>query len=111
MRPLPPRAAAGDAVTDVPGTVDVQGWTARFDLMSDPTRLKLLLCLHFSPDSSVTRLAAAAGVSQTVVSQSLRPLRGREWVVVEKVGRERRYRLVDESLHVLLHTIGAPHSG
>lgn len=108
MEPLPYKAAA-DSVEDVPGTVDVQGWAARFDLMSDPTRLKLLLCLHFSPEISVTRLAAASGVSQTVVSQSLRPLRDREWVVMEKVGREHRYRLVDDSLHLLLHTIGAPH--
>lgn len=110
MKPLPPGAGA-DAVANVPGTVDVQGWAARFDLMSDPTRLKLLLCLHFSPEISVTRLAAAAGVSQTVVSQSLRPLRDREWAVMEKVGREHRYRLEDEALHTLLHTIGAPHSG
>lgn len=110
MEPLSAGAAV-DAVEDVPGAVDVQGWAARFDLVSDPTRLKLLLCLHFSPEISVTRLAAAAGVSQTVVSQSLRPLRDREWAVVEKVGREHRYRLVDESLHTLLHTIGAPHSG
>ena len=109
MKTLPPGAII-EAVADVPGTVDVPGWAARFDLISDPTRLKLLLCLHFSPGISVTRLAAAAGVPQTVVSQSLRPLRDREWAVVEKVGREHRYRLVDESLHTLLHTIGAPHA-
>lgn len=109
MRPSSPGAVI-DAVADVPAAVDVPGWSARFDLISDPTRLKLLLCLHFSPGLSVTRLAAAAGVPQTVVSQSLRPLRNREWAVVEKVGREHRYRLVDESLHTLLHTIGAPHA-
>lgn len=109
MKALPPDAVV-EALADVPGTVDVAGWASRFDLISDPTRLKLLLCLHFSPEISVTRLAAATGVSQPVVSQSLRPLRDREWAVVEKVGREHRYRLVDESLHTLLHTIGAPHS-
>ena len=105
-----PSGVTIEALADVPGVVDVQGWAARFDLISDPTRLKLLLCLHFSPGISVTELAAAAGVPQTVVSQSLRPLRNREWAVMEKVGREHRYRLVDESLHTLLHTIGAPHA-
>lgn len=103
------RGASDDALPGVLTTVDVAAWATRFELISDPTRLKLLLCLHFSPDITVTRLAAASGVSQTVVSQSLRRLRDREWVQATKAGREHRYRLLDASLHELLHAIGAPH--
>ena len=36
-----PSGATIEALADVPGVVDVQGWAARFDLISDPTRLKL----------------------------------------------------------------------
>ncbi|MCC3283845.1 MULTISPECIES: ArsR/SmtB family transcription factor [Arthrobacter] len=103
-------SASPDPAAHALGAVDVAAWCTRFELISNPTRLQLLLCLHFSPGITVTRLAAASGVSQTVVSQSLRRLRDREWVEAAKVGREHRYRIVDESLHRLLHVIGAPHS-
>ncbi|MFZ3452950.1 ArsR/SmtB family transcription factor [Arthrobacter sp. 7Tela_A1] len=103
-------SAFGDPAAHALGAVDVAAWCTRFELISNPTRLRLLLCLHFSPGITVTRLAAASGVSQTVVSQSLRRLRDREWVEATRVGREHRYRIVDESLHRLLHVIGAPHS-
>lgn len=102
--------APEDSAARALDAVDVAAWCTRFELISDPTRLQLLLCLHFSPGITVNRLAAASGVSQTVVSQSLRRLRDREWVQAAKVGREHRYRIVDDSLHQLLHVIGAPHS-
>lgn len=101
---------SGEAVAHALEAVDVAAWCTRFELISDPTRLQLLLCLHFSPGLTVTRLAAASGVSQTVVSQSLRRLRDRQWVEAAKEGREHHYRIVDDSLHRLLHVIGAPHS-
>lgn len=106
----PPGGTSGDAISRALDAVDVPAWSTRFELAADPTRLQLLLCLHFSPGITVTRLAEASGVSQTVVSQSLRRLRDRGWVEAAKAGREHHYRIVDDSLHRLLHLIGAPHS-
>ena len=36
---------ASSALADV----DTAGWTLRFDLLSDPNRLEILLCLHRAP--------------------------------------------------------------
>ncbi|HVX09381.1 metalloregulator ArsR/SmtB family transcription factor [Humibacter sp.] len=92
-------------------TVDIDGWTERFALLSDPTRLRLLLCLHYMPGLNVGQIANVTEVSPTVVSQSLRRPRGNGWVVSEKDGREQIYRLTDERLHAMLHAIGARHAG
>ncbi|WP_022899159.1 ArsR/SmtB family transcription factor [Humibacter albus] len=91
-------------------TVDVDGWTARLTLLADPTRLRLLLCLHYMPGLNVQEVAAVTDVTPTVVSQSFRRPRANGWVVSEKSGREQIYRLADERLHSLLHTMGARHS-
>jgi DNA-binding transcriptional ArsR family regulator len=47
------------ALTDV----DTEGWTQRFDLLSDPNRLEILLSLHRVPGICVGDLAAAVGRS------------------------------------------------
>lgn len=89
--------------------VDVDGWTARLNLLADPTRLKILLCLHYMPGLNVREIADATGVTATVVSQSLRRPRTSGWVSPGKTGREQKYRLSDEGLHAILHTMGAGH--
>ncbi|MFM1722660.1 MULTISPECIES: ArsR/SmtB family transcription factor [Rhodococcus] len=90
-------------------TPDIAGWAGRFELLSDPNRLRLLLCLHHAPDICVTDLAAALGMTGTAVSHALRLLRQQGWVAAERSGRTVRYRLVDDTVHELLHTIGATH--
>ena len=40
------------------GDVDIGGWTQRFDLLSDPNRLEILLRLHRAPGICVGELAA-----------------------------------------------------
>ena len=98
------RAAAGlDAI-------DVEHWSSRFDVLSDTNRLRLLVCLHHAPDISVSDLAAAVGMSSTAVSQALRVLRHQGWVAADRDGRVVRYRLVDSTVHDLLHWIGATHA-
>jgi ArsR family transcriptional regulator, lead/cadmium/zinc/bismuth-responsive transcriptional repressor len=97
---------ASSALADV----DTAGWTSRFDLLSDPHRLEILLCLHRAPGICVSDLAAAIGRSENAVSQALRVLRAQGWVSSERAGRSVSYRLEDEIVHDLLHWIGARHS-
>ena len=47
---------ASSALADV----DINGWTQRFDLLSDPNRLEILLGLHRAPGICVGDLAARA---------------------------------------------------
>ncbi|MEW5812871.1 MAG: metalloregulator ArsR/SmtB family transcription factor [Actinomycetota bacterium] len=89
--------------------VDTSSWAQRFDLLSDPHRLEILLCLHRAPGISVSDLAAALGRSENAVSQALRVLRQQGWVSNTREGRSVRYRLDDEIVHDLLHWIGARH--
>lgn len=89
--------------------VDSAVWTLRFDLLSDPNRLEILLCLHRAPGICVGDLAAALGRSENAVSQALRVLRQQGWVTSTRVGRAVSYRLDDEIVHDLLHWIGARH--
>ncbi|UXA19887.1 helix-turn-helix transcriptional regulator [Mycobacterium sp. SMC-4] len=89
--------------------VDTSGWAQRFDLVSDPHRLEILLCLHRAPDICVSDLAAALGRSENAVSQALRVLRQQGWVNNTRAGRSVTYRLEDETVHDLLHWIGARH--
>ncbi|MET0900261.1 MAG: metalloregulator ArsR/SmtB family transcription factor [Mycobacterium sp.] len=98
--------AASSALADV----DIAGWTVRFDLLSDPNRLEILLSLHRAPGICVGDLAAALGRSENAVSQALRVLRQQGWVTSTRVGRQASYRLEDHTVHNLLHWIGAAHS-
>jgi DNA-binding transcriptional ArsR family regulator len=96
---------AASALADV----DISGWTQRFDLLSDPHRLEILLSLHRAPGICVSDLAAAVGRSENAVSQALRLLRQQGWVSSTRVGRSAAYRLEDAIVHDLLHWIGARH--
>ncbi len=98
------RAASGLAIAGI------ERWANRFELLSDANRLRLLLCLHHAPDISVSDLAAAVGMSGTAVSHALRLLRQQGWVAAAKHGRIVRYRLADDTVHDLLHWIGATHA-
>jgi ArsR family transcriptional regulator, lead/cadmium/zinc/bismuth-responsive transcriptional repressor len=98
-------SVASSALSDV----DIAGWTLRFDLLSDPNRLEILLSLHRAPGICVGDLAAALGRSENAVSQALRILRQQGWVTSTRVGRQVTYRLEDHTVHDLLHWIGAAH--
>ncbi len=98
-------ALASSALSDV----DIAGWTLRFDLLSDPNRLEILLGLHRAPGICVGDLAAALNRSENTVSQALRVLRQQGWVTSTRVGRQVSYRLEDHTVHDLLHWIGARH--
>lgn len=99
-----------DSVSSALSDVDIGGWTQRFDLLSDPNRLEILLALHRVPGICVGDLAEAVGRSENAVSQALRVLRQQGWVSSTRVGRQVQYQLDDQTVHRLLHWIGAAHS-
>jgi DNA-binding transcriptional ArsR family regulator len=87
--------------------VDTAGWAARFAMLSDPNRLHILLALHRAPDICVGDLAAAIGRPENTVSQALRVLRRHGWVTCTRTGRTVNYQLSNDTVHDLLHWIGA----
>ncbi|MCB0923137.1 MAG: helix-turn-helix transcriptional regulator [Mycobacterium sp.] len=99
-----------DQVSAALSDVDIRGWTQRFDLLSDPNRLEILLSLHRVPGICVGELAQGVGRSENSVSQALRVLRQQGWVTSTRMGRQVSYHLDDQTVHRLLHWIGAAHS-
>ncbi|MEE6282219.1 ArsR/SmtB family transcription factor [Georgenia sunbinii] len=91
--------------------LDIAAWAARFHLLGDPTRLRLLATMHQAGPgaASVGQLAEASGITSTAASQALRLLRLQGWVRDERVGRTVCYTLTDPTVHELLHLMGATH--
>lgn len=83
-------------------------WVGTFGLLSDPTRMKLLLAIHARPDSAVFELAEETGLPSNTVTQALRTLHHAGVVSVRREGRFRRWTLVMEQAHQLLHHISDP---
>ena len=79
----------------------------RFALLADPTRLTLLGCIHAAGPISVSDLAAATGIADTTVSQTLRHLRSNQAVVADRDGKVMRYRLADPAVAELLANTGS----
>jgi ArsR family transcriptional regulator, lead/cadmium/zinc/bismuth-responsive transcriptional repressor len=80
----------------------IQARARVFALLGDPTRLMLLICIEAAGPISVSDLAAATGINDTTVSQTLRYLRASEAVTAERDGRVIRYRLASTQLAALL---------
>jgi ArsR family transcriptional regulator, zinc-responsive transcriptional repressor len=85
-----------------------------FKALSTPSRLRILCALSGAP-SSVTTLVEATRLSQPLVSQHLKTLRGNNLVTVTRTGREALYALADDHVaHVIRDTIAhtrEPHPG
>jgi ArsR family transcriptional regulator, lead/cadmium/zinc/bismuth-responsive transcriptional repressor len=71
-------------------------------VLADPTRLTLLTCIKAAQPISVSDLAAATGINDTTVSQTLRYLRATQTVTAERDGRVVRYRLAQTPIADLL---------
>ncbi|MBF6133054.1 helix-turn-helix transcriptional regulator [Nocardia otitidiscaviarum] len=89
--------------------VDIRAWARRFDLLSDPGRLEILLCLHRCPGITVGELAAATGRTENSISQALRVLRHENFITSTRMGRAVANQLDDPIIHEVLHNIGATH--
>ncbi|MGA9113684.1 MAG: metalloregulator ArsR/SmtB family transcription factor [Candidatus Dormiibacterota bacterium] len=90
------------AITALDDPAAIRDRARRFALLADPTRLTLLSCIHAAGPISVSDLAAATGLADTTISQTLRHLRASQTVVAERDGRVMRYRLVDGAITELL---------
>lgn len=87
-------------------------WAGVFKTLSDPTRLRLLLAMHYRgpAEATVSELAAAAGVRVATASASLVSMSEANVIEPVRQGRVVRYRLVDDQVHRLLHHLGATHA-
>ena len=74
----------------------------QFAVLADPTRLMILTCIQAAGPISVSDLAAATGINDTTVSQTLRYLRATQTVTTERDGRVIRYQLADTPIAALL---------
>ncbi|HEX3955652.1 MAG TPA: metalloregulator ArsR/SmtB family transcription factor [Trebonia sp.] len=81
---------------------DIQARAKTFALLGDPTRLTLLTCIMAAGPISVSDLAAATGIHDTTVSQTLRHLRAADAVSTKRDGRVVRYQLADGPVAALL---------
>lgn len=88
----------------------LEEWTRAFAISADPTRLRLLVALHSAPEATVSELAEAVGSTPNAVTQALRRLEDAHVAVPRRDGRHRRWRLIDDRIHQLLHHVSAPHS-
>jgi DNA-binding transcriptional ArsR family regulator len=80
----------------------IQARARQFALLADPTRLTLLTCIRAAEPISVSDLAAATGINDATVSQTLRYLRASQTVIAERDGRVVRYRLASTPITALL---------
>ena len=82
----------------------IQARAKTFALLDDPTRPTLLACIKAAGPIGVSDLAAATGLNDTTVSQTLRHLRAADAVRTERDGRVIRYRLADGPVAALLES-------
>jgi len=73
-----------------------------FKLLGEPSRLRILYALYEADELCVCDLAAAVGVTETVVSHSMRLLRAAGIVANRHDGRVVYYRLDDAHVRMLL---------
>ncbi|MCK1802166.1 metalloregulator ArsR/SmtB family transcription factor [Brevibacterium sp. R8603A2] len=73
-----------------------------FKALATPSRLRILLVLSHG-QSTVTNIVDITGLSQPLVSQHLKLLRGLHLVSVQRLGREAIYSLMDDHVaHIIL---------
>ena len=75
-----------------------------FQLISDPTRLRIFWLLCHS-EQCVINIAAAAGMSPPAVSHHLKTLRSGGLIRNRRIGKETYYTLADTEEAVLVHRI------
>jgi ArsR family transcriptional regulator, lead/cadmium/zinc/bismuth-responsive transcriptional repressor len=93
------------AIAALDGPEAIAARARQFAVLADPTRLTILTCIKAAGPISVSDLAAATGINDTTVSQTLRYLRATQTVTAERDGRVIRYRLAKTPVADLLaHT-------
>ena len=91
-----------EAIEAIGDPAAISARARQFAVLADPTRLTLLTCIKAAGPISVSDLAAATGIQDTTVSQTLRHLRATQTVTAERDGRVIRYRLASAAIAALL---------
>jgi DNA-binding transcriptional ArsR family regulator len=91
------------AIAALGSTETIAERARRFALLADPTRLALLTCIQAAGPISVSDLAAATGINDVTVSQTLRYLRATQAVTTQRDGRVIRYQLASAPIEALLN--------
>ena len=73
-----------------------------FNLLSDPSRVRVLFALLEAGEMCVCDLAETVGMTSSALSHALRLLRTARVVVNRRDGRKVRYRLADSHVRMLL---------
>jgi len=81
---------------------DAEQLAARFSLLSDPGRLRIVYGLLESGHLRVGEIADLVGASESATSHQLRQLRLAGLVQSNRVGREVHYRVADSHVRILL---------
>lgn len=86
----------------------VDEWSEVFKVMSDPTRFRLLLVLHYQGPGqmTMTQLAQECDLRPATASAALRYMSNLGMVSVKRDGRRMMYSIADQQVHELLHYIG-----
>lgn len=98
----PAAVAATPAAVAATDPVEAEALAETFRTLADPGRVRIILALARADELRVGDLAAAAGLSETACSHSLRLLRGANVVARRKVGRSVLYSLDDDHVRGLL---------
>jgi ArsR family transcriptional regulator, lead/cadmium/zinc/bismuth-responsive transcriptional repressor len=96
---LHPTAATGER--QLLSAETVHEIAATFDVLGDPTRIRILDALS-AGELCVCDIAALAGISESAVSHQLRLLRGMRLVRPRRAGRQVFYSLDDQHIVQLL---------
>lgn len=86
---------------ELPGEGTMQRVAATFQILSDPTRARIVYALSLE-ELCVCDVAAVAGLSISAASHQLKRLRDRGVVSYRKEGRLAYYRLADEHVRALV---------
>ena len=89
------------AKKDIPGTDLIESMSQFFGLLSDPTRLKIVIVLK-EKELCVHEIAGAIGISISAVSHQLRLLKTAKMVKNRRSGKMIYYSLDDEHIEKLI---------
>lgn len=96
--------AVKTAQRSLPAPEELMGMGAYFKILGDPTRLKILYALY-EGELCVCDLGAALGMTVSAVSHQLSVLRHAHLVTFRREGKVVFYRLDDEHVKRILHSL------
>jgi len=99
MDPIDPDPDTGTHILD---PADAEELAARFKLLADPGRLRMIYTLLEHGQLRVGDIAAIVGASESATSHQLRQLRLAGLVRARRRGREILYRVADTHIRLLL---------